>query len=211
MTGHLEPYRAFRQRESNAGCMPVDELDGLLTAIALTPEGVEPVEYIPMVWSDSPPDFTDDAEQSAIFDGIYAHIFETGQIAASGRISPIFGADGSASGWATGFSRGMNLRPWAWDPLFENDDTAQFLMPIVMQLDDADGLPPATRSGRPIAEVRAEAARIIPAAITAIDMHFEQQRRKREAAPKGVKLGRNDPCHCGSGKKYKKCCLALDS
>ncbi len=20
-------------------------------------------------------------------------------------------------------------------------------------------------------------------------------------------IGRNDPCHCGSGKKYKKCCL----
>jgi preprotein translocase subunit SecA len=23
----------------------------------------------------------------------------------------------------------------------------------------------------------------------------------------GQKVGRNDPCHCGSGKKYKKCCL----
>ena len=23
---------------------------------------------------------------------------------------------------------------------------------------------------------------------------------------KGVKVGRNDPCPCGSGKKYKKCC-----
>jgi tetratricopeptide (TPR) repeat protein len=23
-----------------------------------------------------------------------------------------------------------------------------------------------------------------------------------------VKIGRNDPCPCGSGKKYKKCCLA---
>ncbi len=22
-----------------------------------------------------------------------------------------------------------------------------------------------------------------------------------------VKIGRNDPCHCGSGKKYKKCCM----
>ena len=22
-----------------------------------------------------------------------------------------------------------------------------------------------------------------------------------------MKTGRNDPCHCGSGKKYKKCCL----
>jgi uncharacterized protein YecA (UPF0149 family) len=21
------------------------------------------------------------------------------------------------------------------------------------------------------------------------------------------KIGRNDPCYCGSGKKYKKCCL----
>jgi len=25
-----------------------------------------------------------------------------------------------------------------------------------------------------------------------------------------MKLGRNDPCHCGSGKKYKQCCLAKD-
>jgi hypothetical protein len=24
------------------------------------------------------------------------------------------------------------------------------------------------------------------------------------------KIGRNDPCPCGSGKKYKKCCIALD-
>ena len=23
---------------------------------------------------------------------------------------------------------------------------------------------------------------------------------------KGPKIGRNDPCPCGSGKKYKKCC-----
>jgi hypothetical protein len=23
-------------------------------------------------------------------------------------------------------------------------------------------------------------------------------------------LGRNDPCHCGSGKKYKQCCLEKD-
>ena len=22
-----------------------------------------------------------------------------------------------------------------------------------------------------------------------------------------MKLGRNDPCHCGSGKKYKRCCM----
>ena len=26
----------------------------------------------------------------------------------------------------------------------------------------------------------------------------------------GQTLGRNDPCHCGSGKKYKGCCLGKD-
>jgi preprotein translocase subunit SecA len=30
----------------------------------------------------------------------------------------------------------------------------------------------------------------------------QQQPLKRE----GEKIGRNDPCPCGSGKKYKKCC-----
>jgi len=30
------------------------------------------------------------------------------------------------------------------------------------------------------------------------------------AARVGPKLGRNDPCHCGSGKKYKKCHLAAE-
>jgi preprotein translocase subunit SecA len=30
--------------------------------------------------------------------------------------------------------------------------------------------------------------------------------KRKEAAPVGNKVGRNDPCPCGSGKKYKKCC-----
>jgi preprotein translocase subunit SecA len=33
---------------------------------------------------------------------------------------------------------------------------------------------------------------------------------KSEPIKKGAKVGRNDPCPCGSGKKYKKCCLSRD-
>ncbi|MCK4260989.1 MAG: SEC-C domain-containing protein [Halanaerobiales bacterium] len=29
---------------------------------------------------------------------------------------------------------------------------------------------------------------------------------KKEPIVKGEKIGRNEPCPCGSGKKYKKCC-----
>ncbi|MBW1792566.1 MAG: SEC-C domain-containing protein [Deltaproteobacteria bacterium] len=27
----------------------------------------------------------------------------------------------------------------------------------------------------------------------------------------GPKIGRNKPCPCGSGKKYKKCCMEKDN
>lgn len=53
-----------------------------------------------------------------------------------------------------------------------------------------------------------------------VERMTQQQRLAAQAAHmrhKGVtvcrqgdKMGRNDPCHCGSGKKYKKCCLAAD-
>ena len=33
-------------------------------------------------------------------------------------------------------------------------------------------------------------------------------KKSNEPIVKGKKIGRNDPCPCGSGKKYKKCCGA---
>ena len=46
------------------------------------------------------------------------------------------------------------------------------------------------------------------------DAHLTEDRRKElykeehssHTIVKGPKIGRNDPCPCGSGKKYKKCC-----
>ncbi|HEY9205099.1 MAG TPA: DUF1186 domain-containing protein [Candidatus Methanoperedens sp.] len=38
------------------------------------------------------------------------------------------------------------------------------------------------------------------------DFELEEQ----EIMPKKEKIGRNDPCPCGSGKKYKKCCMGKE-
>jgi hypothetical protein len=38
------------------------------------------------------------------------------------------------------------------------------------------------------------------------ELYLEQ--KKSNTVVKGKKVGRNDPCPCGSGKKYKKCCGA---
>jgi uncharacterized protein YecA (UPF0149 family) len=34
---------------------------------------------------------------------------------------------------------------------------------------------------------------------------------RSEDAPTAPTVGRNDPCPCGSGKKYKNCCLGRSS
>ncbi|HPF55407.1 MAG TPA: SEC-C metal-binding domain-containing protein, partial [Clostridiales bacterium] len=43
-------------------------------------------------------------------------------------------------------------------------------------------------------------------------LHGEKMPKEKKAVTtvvnKGKKIGRNDPCPCGSGKKYKKCCGA---
>ena len=38
----------------------------------------------------------------------------------------------------------------------------------------------------------------------ALELYKEQKSSTTIVKPK--KIGRNDPCPCGSGKKYKKCC-----
>ncbi len=46
-----------------------------------------------------------------------------------------------------------------------------------------------------------------PAAGIMRRLRSEQQRVRQEAEAEGRPLRRNDPCPCGSGKKYKSCCM----
>ncbi len=47
---------------------------------------------------------------------------------------------------------------------------------------------------------------IYRASITKKEPPPQRQPQKKVAVPAGKKVGRNDPCPCGSGKKYKHCC-----
>ncbi|MDP2842044.1 MAG: SEC-C metal-binding domain-containing protein, partial [Acetobacterium sp.] len=37
-------------------------------------------------------------------------------------------------------------------------------------------------------------------------IELEKEYKRSKTVVNEVKVGRNDPCPCGSGKKYKKCC-----
>ncbi|HEY3064613.1 MAG TPA: preprotein translocase subunit SecA [Methylomirabilota bacterium] len=66
------------------------------------------------------------------------------------------------------------------------------------------------REGAPV-QVPTITARAIPTTESRGESPIENRRHAAAAAPTprtatGEKVGRNDPCPCGSGKKYKKCC-----
>jgi uncharacterized protein len=66
-------------------------------------------------------------------------------------------------------------------------------------------------------ELEAKLFAMLPDAIAGLQVHANAERddmenvleEKHQRPPQPIrseKIGRNDPCHCGSGNKYKKCC-----
>jgi preprotein translocase subunit SecA len=39
-----------------------------------------------------------------------------------------------------------------------------------------------------------------------VENRYDDEEEKKKEPKHVTKIGRNDPCPCGSGKKYKKCC-----
>ncbi len=70
----------------------------------------------------------------------------------------------------------------------------------------------ASRAAENLADVFAErGVRPIDDALDVLAVFDEEDEAPAEPAENRFKnIGRNDPCPCGSGKKYKKCCLGKE-
>lgn len=70
--------------------------------------------------------------------------------------------------------------------------------------------PPRVESKEAEAAIRREQAKVEDRLQTARASHGEEsspaEAQRRAKTADGKKIGRNDPCPCGSGKKYKNCC-----
>ena len=114
-----------------------------------------------------------------------------------------------AGDWAEGFIQAMSMRADAWSPLTENE-AGIVLIPILYLGSDEDQIPPEFLS-KLTDEMIAEMHTHLADAAIAIDEFWRSRRKPRMADPihhRGAKVGRNDPCPCGSGRKFKKCCGA---
>ena len=76
--------------------------------------------------------------------------------------------------------------------------------------DESPEEPPRVESKEAEAAIRREQAKVEDRLQTARASHGEDsspaEAQRRAKTADGKKIGRNDPCPCGSGKKYKNCC-----
>ena len=97
----------------------------------------------------------------------------------------------------------MALAPERWSSLAEDERLQPLLTPFIGFLDVRD---PDFEPADNIDELLDEAATAIPRAT--IILRKIAQFSTRPTAGRRSKIGRNDPCPCGSGLKCKRCCGA---
>jgi len=219
-------------RIKNENALSLEGMDGLFCALIASPEAVLPSTYLPVILGGDPESedcfanlddanltvsliirywnsIIDDLERESIHPPYVLEV-EPGQV--PGRA------------WARGFMRGVALAPSGWKELFQNEEEGDLIViPLVAGEIDPDW--PTTpftkrmeedvlmslavgfaRSYRHFAVARREGAEAAFAdALDDEDLDDDGYYPDTYVRPE-PKVGRNEPCPCGSGKKFKKCC-----
>jgi uncharacterized protein len=192
-------------------CMMLSDLDGFLTGLAIGPELIPPSEWLPLVWGGGEePVFDDTVQAQSVLGAIMRRYNEIlGQIA-GGLIEPIFmetpAGEVIAADWAEGFMQAVSLRADAWEKLFKSEKHFHSLIPILALCCDEDGQPLLELPEEAANKFFAEADELISMSALEIAEFWRAARSAPQRRSTGPRPGRNDPCPCGSGKKFKKCC-----
>lgn len=204
--------------EAGPAAMNLETLDGYFTALICGPEFVSPNEALQEVLGE---EFVFDGNEQAgeliglvmrHWNWVAAELQRT--LVEPHVYLPVLLEDetGIARGndWAQGFMRGVQARPGSWNGLLNDEQEGGVLVPMMMLVHEHDPdpemRPPAIDS-----EKREDVITTMIAGATRCYRYYELARRAGGAghAPlrrQGPKVGRNEQCPCGSGRKYKHCC-----
>lgn len=194
--------------------MDASTLEGFLTALVIGPSVIPPSQYMPWIWD------MYEGKEEAIYDSmeqaqetmglvmaVWNHIAESFSSDPSSFEPAYFRAvEWGAGEWCEGFLMGTQLFDKSWTGLWMKEP--KFVTPF-LRLGDKTGVELTQE------EKSAEKwMNAVPETLVAIHAYWLENRTTSvEGMPaipvrREEKVGRNDPCSCGSGKKYKKCCGA---
>ncbi|WP_317205207.1 UPF0149 family protein [Janthinobacterium sp.] len=202
--------------ELGGRAMDVSMLEGFLTAIVISPDLVMPSQWLSWVW-DKKEGLADLGQTSAadsqrILGLVMRHYNYMVEWLEKdpGSFDPIYTCGGAwlATDWCAGFLLGTQMDAAGWAPLLAGK--AEWFTPFT-RLGTAEGQEQMERDDD--ADLWMDK---VPPAVILINAYWKVLRRKQNAGKDGAsqrpvvrevpKVGRNDPCFCGSGKKFKKCC-----
>ena len=197
--------------------MNLEMLDGFFVALVCSPQLVPPSTYLPVVLGEDEPALAslDDAMETH---GLLLRYWNmvVGLLASHEPYDPILLAEAdeppTGNDWTAGFLEGVSLGGEAWKALLLDEERGDLLLPIFILAHEHD--PDPELRPEPIDEAhRLELFEGLSAFVPEIHRYFEPHRRagglppeRRPVRRAGPKIGRNDPCPCGSGKKFKQCC-----
>jgi uncharacterized protein len=208
-------------RFDNEHPMNLEQLDGFLAALICGPEIVHPSEYLPVICGDDMVLEDSFGAQSVLQDFLSLVMRHWNVIADTLHSGDVFlpllledeNGISHANDWAKGFLRGMEFHKEQWAALLDDDEHGGLLVPIFALAHEHDP-DPEMRPHKEAMSAEDRERLIVGAAagVTGIHRYFQGQRLVesfdnattiRRTVPK---IGRNDPCPCGSGKKFKQCC-----
>jgi uncharacterized protein len=222
----LETLGEFLDQLSEDGAMDLEELDGFFAALHSCPELVMPSEYLPEILGDGleNEEILPNPEAAQLFMGLIMHHWNAvgDALRSEDFFLPLLLEDdeGKSYGnnWALGFLRGMDMRTESWREILDDEEKAGWLIPIFALAHEQDPDPELRPYRKPMTdEEREHLLAGISGAVTEMYGYFaphrklkaEELREQDLFGKQAPKIGRNDPCYCGSGKKYKKCCGAI--
>jgi uncharacterized protein len=201
--------------------MSILELEGYLTAVVVAPSVVRPGLWMAGLWPDEEPVFDDALQMRSVLAAVgmmlntlCTNIEQSLRRLEAERVCdyrPAFCTPDAqpphdkVSAWVRGFWRAMQLAPSDWSPLLADERTQVILTPLVGFM-NVESEP--IELADDIEDRLDEAAEAIPRSIILLRKIAEiRASRSQHAQPiRHSKIGRNDPCPCGSGLKFKRCC-----
>lgn len=223
-----KPPRYLKQLEQELlalgdDAMLLEELDGFVAGLLVCPELIKPSEWLPVVWG------SEEGDEPA-FDGLdhlnrvlglvmehYNDVART-LIERPDRYGPLLATDKRNNDilwetWVAGFEKAAKLQPAAWQKLLTADHETAQAMSGLLTLADVDRRDSRFTPEQLDALTAAAPHQIGPWVVTLNEWRLANyaptqdfQTQPSSSPTPTNKVGRNDPCPCGSGKKYKKCC-----
>ena len=209
-----------------AQAMRLDEAHGYLCAALSGPRPLAEEQWLSEVLGSTDSEANDILREAASLLRIFVSELETGLARGEPPVLLLYPAEGRDDGagdyvpWCQAYLHGVDAAAEDWfDALGAEDgkeDSEEIcyldeqLFPLFMLTGDAEAAALAAGedwlSGEELDRLQLECEEKLPQAVSDIYRFWVAQRSIKTIRRELPKVGRNDPCPCGSGKKFKKCC-----